>query len=231
MQQPSILVADDEPVVLTVIERVLNSEPWSVEYARDGQEALDLLSDKCFDVAVLDLKMPNLEGMQVLQAMQKGGIETDVLILTGYGTVSGAVLAMKEGAQDFLTKPLDVDEFKNAIKRLLAKRYPTQHALAERLDAFLKANSSDSELTLGEVCKNFRISRRYASKLFKDNVGTTFRRRLAYYRVRKAKALIRASDEPLYRIAEDSGFKNYRQLTSAFQRLEGRSPREFRRPI
>ncbi len=228
MPQPRILIADDEPIVLEFITQALSSQSWVVELARDGREALDLLSSKHFDVAVLDLRMPHICGMQVLQAAQERGIETDVLILTGHGTIPRTVKAMRSGAKDFLTKPFKAEELIDAIERLLAKHYPSEHPLASELDAFVRANASNSELILGDISRNFKISDRYVSKLFKEHIGMTFRRRLAYYRVEKAKALMKSSNERLHIVAQRCGFRNYRHLTATFHRLEGMSPSEYR---
>ncbi len=229
MPQPKILIADDEPTVLEFIRQALSSQPWVVELAKDGREALDLLSSQHFDVAVLDLEMPHLNGMQVLEEVQGRGIETDLLILTGYGTVEVAVSAIKKGVKDFLTKPFKADELIGSIKNLIAKRHSSTHPLANKLEAFVRDHYSEPGLKLGDICAHFGISTRYASRLFRNEVGMKFRRRLAFYRVKRAKHLIRCSDEPFYVIAEKCGFRNYRQLTSTFQRLEGITPRGFRR--
>ena len=69
MQQPPVLIADDDLVILTTIQAAFRSEDWSLDLAKDGQEALDLLLSRPFDVAVLDLKMPRLNGTEVFKAI------------------------------------------------------------------------------------------------------------------------------------------------------------------
>jgi YesN/AraC family two-component response regulator len=226
--EPLILVADDEPEVLVLIRDALAREPWDIDFARDGREALQKLTSKTYDLAVLDLKMPHLDGMEVLKSLRDRGISTDVLILTGHGTISIAVLAMKLGARDFITKPFQVDEFKQVIQNLLERRRGSAQTLPERLDAYLQRNAFNPDLHLEDLCKHFGISSRYISRLFRDNYGVSFRKRLAFFRVERAKELLRSTDDPLYRIADRCGFNDYRQLTKTFQRVEQISPKEYR---
>ena len=226
--EPQILIADDEPEILIFLRDALANEPWAVAFARDGREALRKLTEKTFDLAVLDLKMPYLDGVEVLKSLRDKGISTDVLILTGHGTIPMAVLAMKLGARDFITKPFKFDEFKQVIRNLLERRRGTAQTLPERLDAYLQLNAFNPDLHLEDLCMHFGISSRYISRLFRDNFGVSFRRRLAFYRVERSKDLLRSTDDPLYRIADRCGFNDYRQLTKTFQRVEQISPKDYR---
>ena len=228
MADPLILIADDEPAILDFLGDALAHEPWVVELARDGREALRKLTSKTYDLAVLDLQMPYMDGVQVLKALRERGSSTDVLILTGHGTIPTAVLAMKLGARDFITKPFKVDEFRQVIKNLLERRRGTARTLPERLDAYLQLNAFNPALRLEDFCTHFGISSRYISRLFSDNYNVSFRRRLAYYRIERVKELLRSTDDPLYRIADKCGFNDYRQLTKTFQRMEKIAPKEYR---
>lgn len=225
---PRILIADDAPEVIDLLLELLNEESWTVEAAHDGREALEMLEGGSFDIAILDLKMPHLDGIEVLKAVQQKGIQTDVVMLTGFGTIELAVSAMKQGAKDFLTKPARRTELLSLLRDLLHTRYPSRMTLSDRLDLFVRDHASEPLLSIEELCRQFSISSRYVSMLLKRRTGMTFRRRLAYYRVEKAKRLIETTEEPLYRIAEASGFQNYRQLTVAFKNLEGVTPRHYR---
>lgn len=86
-------------------------------------------------------------------------------------------------------------------------------------------------LSSGDVCVRFWISSRYVLKLFKNHYGETVRTRLVTYRIRRAKQLIRHTDEPLYLFSERSGFKDYLTLTAALKRVEGVTPRRYRQTI
>jgi len=223
-----ILVADDEELMCAYLEKVLSREPWEVETVADGGRALDLLCKKAFDVAVLDIWMPQYNGLEVLERMRQKGIQTDVVMLTGQGTIELAVEAMKSGAKDFLTKPIQPTKAVATIRHLLEQRRPSPHALARRLDMYVEERTCDPSLSLEDLCQEFRISGRYACRLFQEEMGTTFRRRLRYYRVQRAKEMLASTSMPMYQIAEACGFKNQRRFTETFRREEGRSPRRYR---
>ena len=224
-----ILIADDDPKVCTILQRTLEAELWVVQAVGNGREALDALRNSPFDVAVLDLSMPHLSGLEVLKAARQKGIRTDVIILTGYGTIGASVQAMKVGARDFIEKPIDLVKLTTTIRELLENRHLPPHVLANRLDDFLKDHLSESALKLGDLCKHFRISPAYVSRLFQRHVHASFRARLAYHRVQKTKQLLESSDAALDIIAGECGFRNYRRLTETFVRLERIPPGKFRR--
>ena len=229
MQQPPVLIADDDLVILTTIQAAFRSEDWSLDLAKDGQEALDLLLSRPFDVAVLDLKMPRLNGTEVFKAIQEKGVDTDVIFLTGYATVETAVWTMKRGAKDFIKKPFKLKGLKSVIQGLLDIRYPPITTLADELDAFLKGHACDPTLSVEALARDFRISSRYVSRVLNEKVDMSYRTRLVYYRVQRAKEMIESTDEPLYTVAEMCGFKNYRTLTAAFRRLVGVPPGRYRK--
>jgi len=133
----TILVADDEEGVRTFVAEALESAGHRVVQAADGEEAARLLDERSFHLLVTDLKMPGRDGMELLRKVKAEAPETEVLVLTAYGSVDGAVEAMKLGALDYLQKPLSgPDEI-----RLLAAR------AAERFDLrALKERSSEEEL-------------------------------------------------------------------------------------
>ncbi|OGG55649.1 MAG: hypothetical protein A3F84_23860 [Candidatus Handelsmanbacteria bacterium RIFCSPLOWO2_12_FULL_64_10] len=228
MSQACILIVDDDVQVRCVLAEAIQSQPWRVEVAGDGQEAMDRLCAAPFDVVVLDIMMPRLDGLRVLEAIRERGIRTDVVVLTGYGTVERAVRAMKLGARDFLMKPVNLSGLIAVIRRLLAERLPTPHCLADRLDRFLREHADQPALHLTDLCAHFRISIRYASRLFHDYLNASFLERLGHHRAERARGLIASTDDPLYLIAEQCGFANARRFSEAFRRQEGVPPRKYR---
>ena len=231
MPQPRVLIADDDLSLLAMIRDAFRSENWNLDLAKDGQEALDLLLSRPFDVAVLDLKMPRLNGMEVFKGIQEKGLDTDVIFLTGYATVETAVWAMKRGAKDFIKKPFKLKGLGTVVQGLLDARYPPTTTLAGELDAFLGDHSCDPSLSVEALARDFRISSRYVSKLLNEKVGMSYRTRLTYFRVQRAKEMIESTDEPLYVVAEKCGFKSYRILTAAFRRFVGEPPGRYRKKV
>jgi two-component system NtrC family response regulator len=110
MDKPKILLAEDEKTQRDLLEGFLKKEGFSVESAASGREALDKLERDFFDIILLDYKMPELDGLQTLREVRRLYPDLPVVMMTAYGTVETAVASMKEGALDYLTKPIDLDE-------------------------------------------------------------------------------------------------------------------------
>ena len=114
-----ILIADDEEPILFGLTELLKEEGYQVSAARNGKEALDKLKTDDFDLLLADLKMPKLDGLQILEAIKQENILTEVIIITGKGSIDTAVEAMKAGAYDYLTKPVEPDRLRTIIPKAL----------------------------------------------------------------------------------------------------------------
>ncbi|GAA0181444.1 nitrogen fixation sigma-54 dependent transcriptional regulator GnfM [Clostridium sediminicola] len=119
MHKKKILVADDEVNILKVIREELKSEGYEVDLAYDGEDANKKIRKNKYDVAILDIRMPKKDGIQVLKEMRSISPETIVIIMTAFGTIENAVEAIKIGAYDYLTKPFDSNELINKIQQAL----------------------------------------------------------------------------------------------------------------
>lgn len=113
-----ILVADDEPEMTMVLEDLLRREHYSVDVVHDGQDALDYGLAENYDCLVLDVMMPKLDGIQVLQALRARNIDTPVLLLTAKGQVEDRVIGLDSGADDYLPKPFDNRELTARVRAL-----------------------------------------------------------------------------------------------------------------
>ncbi|MCG6972958.1 MAG: endopeptidase La [Desulfobacterales bacterium] len=120
--QHKILVVDDEQITRQNLEHVFKKDGYHVNTASDGQEALDFLGKSAFDVIVTDLKMGKVDGMTVLESAKAVNPGTEVIIITGYATVSTAIEAMKKGSYHYLTKPLKLNEIRSTIQKALYKK-------------------------------------------------------------------------------------------------------------
>src|SRR5512141_3237607 len=120
MNKAKILIADDELSMTNALSAILSSEGYDVAVASDGKKALDQLSADDFGVVLADLKMPKLDGLALLKELQRQAIPTECIIVTGQGTVDSAVQAMREGAYDYIEKPLTAEKL-NRLKALIPK--------------------------------------------------------------------------------------------------------------
>lgn len=105
-----ILLVDDEVIFTKNMQRLLDSRGYRTTAVNGGEEAIRRLENDDFDVVVLDLKMPGMDGLTTLKEIKKLGLFTQTLILTGHGSIDSALEAIKLGAYDYLTKPCEIDE-------------------------------------------------------------------------------------------------------------------------
>jgi len=122
MTKARILVVDDEESARTGLEKLLGLSGYTVDTAKDGKEALAVAADHPPEVVVTDLKMPEMDGMTLLAKLRESDGDLPVIVATAYGDVSSAVAAMRAGASDYLTKPIDIDALLIAIERARERR-------------------------------------------------------------------------------------------------------------
>ncbi len=124
-----ILIADDEEIVIRSCLRILSAGDYQIDTARDGLEALRKVSDNDYDVLILDIKMPKIDGLEVLQRVKEAHPDIDVIMMTGLHEIETAVQAMKLGAFDYLPKPFDPEEFAMVVERAFERRRLMQENL------------------------------------------------------------------------------------------------------
>ncbi len=137
MAQNRILVVDDEPAERITLAELLRLEGYYVDLAASGEDALALVqaAETPFDLAVLDLKLPGMDGLQVLEGLHAHSPDIVAILITGYGTLETAIQAMRKGAYDYLLKPCPVEDILAAVKRGLNELVKERHrrVLVERL--------------------------------------------------------------------------------------------------
>jgi len=122
MKQAKILVVDDDPAIVEAISYRLREKGYEVVTAGDGKEGIEKLGSENPEVMILDLKLPRMGGLEVLEKMRKQGDETPVVVITAYESVKVVVDAIKAGADDFITKPLDIDHLFRILEKILERR-------------------------------------------------------------------------------------------------------------
>ena len=120
MSTGKILVVDDEDIVRTSCSRTLVPEGYDVRLAKNGVEGLQMAAEERFDLVLTDLKMPDMDGIDVLRNIKEKWPETHVIIVTGYQTVDTAVKAIKLGANNYIEKPFTPDALLSAVTEALA---------------------------------------------------------------------------------------------------------------
>ncbi|MBA3035908.1 MAG: response regulator transcription factor [Desulfobacterium sp.] len=116
-----ILIIDDDCSLLKQLQQILESQRYAVETATDGEEAFDKLFEATFDLILLDIMMPKIDGLTVLQEIRKAGIKTPVLMLTAKGDVEDKIKGLDLGADDYLPKPFSLDELMARVRALFRR--------------------------------------------------------------------------------------------------------------
>jgi len=170
MAQSKILVVDDEQSVATTIKAILQLDGNEVTAVTTGKEALDLLGRQEFDVVLTDLRLDDLDGIEILRETQKLWPDTVSIMLTGYASLESAVTALRSGAYDYLIKPSDVDELRATVGRGLERRRLRQRLVElEQLDKlktqFLSMASHELRTPLTAVSGFMQIARRRMGRL------------------------------------------------------------------
>ncbi len=126
-----VLVVDDEAVVRNGINKALHNRGMTTKLAANGREALVLLGSHAFDLVILDIRMPDIDGVDVLKEIRSQYPETDVIMITGYPTIDTAVHCIKLGALDFLVKPFRLDDLDAALKKISSSSAPAPKSIIE----------------------------------------------------------------------------------------------------
>src|SRR5467141_3491552 len=142
MEPAKILVVDDESAILRLLREALTQWGYQVTSASSAAEALQALRGDMFDAVITDIRMPDMNGLELLKEIKRHDESVEVVVMTGYPTIASAVEALKEGAFDYLSKPLLLDELRHLMTRMTERRFlrGEVHSLRARLGEELTVN-------------------------------------------------------------------------------------------
>jgi len=210
---PHILVMEDDLSVAKGLEMVLSEEGYTVNLAGTGELALEAFKQKRFDLLVADLRLPDIDGMEVIKQVKEAKPETEVIVITGYGTTATAVEAMKLGVHDFLPKPFTEDQIKAAIDEALKEH------VAKPVEAVVKKAETEEEKLIQRREVLGVLSRTTEDMNFWSELMENGSVALADYQLsNEAKAAIASGD--LKWINENAGELTQKQLMFIYKRLE-----------
>ena len=231
MGKAKILIAEDERIQRELLEGFLKKEGFEVEAASNGREALLKLKDQLFDIALLDYKMPDFDGLQTLREVRRLYPDLPAVMMTAYGTVETAVASMKEGALDYLTKPIDLEELLLKFQKILERSTLIQEnrTLKERLQEQLPYHhivygSPEMEEVMGLVA---RVAPSQATVLVRGESGTgkeLIANAIHYASTRASKPLVKVNCSAIPETLLESELFGHEKgaFTGAIQRRVGR---------
>jgi len=213
LTRPRILIMEDEPSLAEGLKMVLSEQGYRVSVADSGIRALGSLTGKNYDVMVADLRLPDMDGMEVLRLIKETKPETEVVVMTGYASVASAVESMKLGALDYLPKPFTEDEFKAVVEKAVKAKKEAGHE--EKIAPAV--TEQDRLIQRREVTRV--LDRTVQDRTFwKDLIQVGSEALKSYHLSNEAKAAIVSGD--LGWINQNVGELTQKQLMFIYKRLE-----------
>jgi DNA-binding NtrC family response regulator len=142
-----ILVVDDDETIRTTMKAILEDEGYLVDLASTGEEAIQLTMKKTYNVALLDIRLPDMEGVELLKLMRDSVPRTRKVMVTGYPSMQNAIAALNKSADAYLLKPIDIEKLLNLVKEQLEsqenERKFSEQKVAEFIESRVKEMSAD----------------------------------------------------------------------------------------
>jgi len=152
-----ILVVDDEITLRHFLRLNLEEEGYQVNEAADGQSALNLISQQAFDVALVDLRLTDMDGLEVVRHLRQISPKTSVIILTAYATLDSAIESLRHGAHDYLTKPFDTNDLLTSVADGIARQSAEPPMPPKSTEEVLEIKDLKLSLTNRQVSRNGEI--------------------------------------------------------------------------
>lgn len=245
-----VIVVEDEIVARRGIILTTGWEGLNcviVGEAADGEEGVSLISRLSPDIVVTDVKMPRMDGVEMIARLREGGCRCKFVLLTAYGDFKYAQSALRLGVSDYLLKPLRDGALEKAITRICGQLEESQASLEKgskppllRFNLERKAKSKyveqaicfirdhyKEEITISTVAGNLEISEGYLSRVFKKETDYTFTNYLIYYRIQTAISLLRDCRAKVYEVADQVGYSDTNYFSAQFKKIVGVSPSEY----
>jgi len=248
---PRILIVEDDPVALELFRIILVLEQFDVDVATRAFEGSAMLSTRSYDAALIDLRLPDSSGLDLLRCHPSSGGQTPFVLMTAYGTVSSAVEAMRLGACDYLEKPLTDTVIVNAVRKAVGHSHTIELAEAAEYDSHptvglrapqwpwrvvaalevIEKRCSEPNLRLSMVAQELRISSAHLCRLLKHTTGNGYGLHLHRFRTIKAKTLLSTTHLTVKEIAWDCGYQNTTRLDHYFKRFYRVLPSVYRQRL
>lgn len=232
-----ILCIDDSRALLECFDLILSRKGYEAVLAFDGMEGLQRLSKDTFDMIILDLQMPRMDGVQFLKKIRRAGFHLPVLVVTGESCIEYAEQCADVGVNGYIRKPFSPEGLMNRVSFLLgiedtsgdevdaAAKYG--HLKLREVMDYIHKNYSHA-INIAHLSRDLGISSGYLARLFKKDTGETLVQYINRVRIMKAKALLQETDLTIADIMEKTGFSTVQHFFKQFKRYAGCTPKTFR---
>ncbi|WP_019909622.1 response regulator transcription factor [Paenibacillus sp. HW567] len=251
-----VLLVDDEAPILGNLRRVLPWQEMGMEIAgmaRSGMEALRIAEEQPPDIVLCDIRMPVMDGLTFIGKLREMGLESEVLLLSGYQEFDYALEAIRLGVKEYICKPIHYEELGSKVReigvRIRNKQYkdklynsiplfqeppPEQDSPRKTADQLMNQAAQyisqrlSCDLGIEEVANTIGISSSYFCLLFKNRFAMTFVEYVTLQRIEAAKFMLASSDKSITAISSGVGYQERRYFTKVFQKQTGMTPKEYR---
>ena len=239
-----VVVVDDEAVARRGIVMGVDWAKLGCEIAGEaasGEEGVALVSRVAPDLIITDIRMPHMDGIEMMNELRKRGCRAHVIVLSAYSDFSYARSALKFGADDYLLKPFREGELENAVSGVLRReraenppetpRVPVKEGekslyVQEAMNAIARSYA-DPDLSITVIAGRLNVSEGHLSHLFKKETGYTIGGYLTQYRIHAAMALLEDCRNRVYEVAGHVGYRDVTYFGSTFKKLTGMSPTDY----
>lgn len=247
----SILIVDDERWVRASLKKVVERSelPFQVVHeASHGLEALDWLKEHRVDVIITDVRMPVMDGLQLVQSIQEGNFLSEMIIVSGHDEFQYAQKALRLGVRDYLLKPVMVEDMVKCLRKikdgLLSRNERdknnsvpheepgnrNEQSTIEQVISYIKRNMP-GEVTLQDTATAVHLNPSYLSHLFKQQTKVNFIDYVLKLRMEEAQKLLSTTSLRISEIAERLEYNDTSYFSHSFKRMVGKTPSEFRKEV
>jgi YesN/AraC family two-component response regulator len=243
VKEKKLLIVDDEWIIA---DSLSSMDEWGerriqvVGTAGNGYEAIRMLEEQSIDLVITDIRMPDMDGLQLLQYVYEAMPQTNVILISGYEDFRYAQQALAYQAKGYVLKPIDTDELLEIVDRILSQ-WPAELAnspdqdlprtyresIIDNAKQFIQ-NNLNRPLALSDAASHVHLTPHYFGQLFKTECGILFNTYLTQVRMEKACELLQRTDMKIYQICELVGYIDSKYFAKVFQKTYGMTPNEYR---
>ncbi|MCF7947805.1 MAG: response regulator transcription factor [Spirochaetia bacterium] len=224
----TLLIIDDDRIFCDELCETLDE--YETKIALSPQQALEILSaPNSVDLVLLDVRLPGMWGTELLKIIKSRYSRISVIIMTAFASKEVIVGALRNQADDFVEKPIDIIQLKERIQNLLETSGEITNCSndVEYLKYYLQKNE-DKKIEIDDLARLMGYTPKYMSRLFKQKMGTTFIEYRVNQKVERAKRLLSTTDWPIKRIAYSITYENPESFVRIFKKKTGYTPSQYR---
>ncbi len=235
-----VLISEDESFIRNGLKALISWEKAGfvvADLVENGYQALEKMETQHFDVVITDVRMPRMDGLELIKTMKERNISSEIIIISGYRNFDYARTAIGYGVRNYLLKPINIDDLLQTLASI-RRELDQKNGLAETDDTELTARIKSyvalhyqEDISLRMIGEDLHYNAVYLGRLFLKETGTTFRDYLNTVRAAQAAELLAESGRKAADVAVQVGYKDFNYFCKIFKALYGTSPSEYQKQV